>query len=369
MRIFHIDRQRRWGGQIGRLYREANGAHEAGHEVGVVASPGSALADRARAAGWDVITLPMRGWRSNPAILHLAAALRARQVDILHAHGARDHLMATVAAPLAGVKALIRNKHNHTRLRHGAFSRLPYNRCARVVAISEFVRELLIEDGISPDHVMTIQTSIDLERFTPRPRNEELMRELGLTPDDIIVGNLSSLHRRKGIDTLLHAFKLMQGAPYANRLKCVFIGKRWEQWVPLAQELGIADRVVFKGFTDDVPDALSVFDVYFAASREEGLGTAVLEAMAMQRPVVVSRVGGLCESVTPETGVHVEPDDAAGFAAAARAIIEDPERARAMGEAGRGRVQEHYSVKTMVRRMLDLYEDVLQNGRRRKALL
>ncbi|HEX5066104.1 MAG TPA: glycosyltransferase, partial [Myxococcota bacterium] len=114
MFVVHVDRQRSFTGQIQRGLREVDALRGAGHQVGVIAHPGSALARRARERGLEVWELPMRGPALYASIFQAARALRGRGVDVLHCHGGRDQVLALAVAKLARVPHLVRTKHNHT---------------------------------------------------------------------------------------------------------------------------------------------------------------------------------------------------------------------------------------------------------------
>jgi glycosyltransferase involved in cell wall biosynthesis len=118
--------------------------------------------------------------------------------------------------------------------------------------------------------------------------------------------------------------------------------------------------VTFSGFREDVTDSLAATTIYVQPSLAEGLGTSVLDAMAHALPVVASRVGGLPEAVVhDETGLLVPPDDPSALAAAILELLHDPARARAMGQAGRQRVEELFSLDRMVVGHLGVYRSVV----------
>lgn len=361
MHVVHIDRQRSWTGQINRAFLIVTALRSRGHQVGFITHPGAVLAQRAREAGIPVESFPLRGAGFYVSIPRAARALRGRGVDILHCHGARDHLFGLAVARLASIPHVIRTKHNHT-LPRGPFSRFVYAASDRVIAISEHVRSELVGAGIDPAKLETIQDGVDVEHFRPLPRDAELAASLGIEPGDLVIGSVCSLHTRKGIEEILHAFALLQEAPFAGRLKCLLVGKRWEQWAGLAEALGVRERVLFPGFRRDVREMLAQLDVYLLPSRREAGGTSVLEAMAMERPIVASHVGGLAESVTPEVGITVPPQDARALAAAVRELLEDPERAAQLGRAARARAVSLYSNEALVERTLALYERILKNA-------
>jgi glycosyltransferase involved in cell wall biosynthesis len=319
------------------------------------------LADRAQEAGIPHMSAVMRGPAFYGAIFKAAMALRGKGVDIIHCHGARDHLFGLAVAKLASVPYVVRTKHNHT-LPKGRGSRWVFKVTDRVIAISEFVRQGLVSAGIDPAQIETIVDGVDIDHFQPMQRDPDFARTFGIEPGDLVFGSVCSLHERKGIEEILGAFKLLQDASFANRLKCLLVGKRWEQWAELARSLGVEDRVIFPGFRRDVREMVSLLDVYALPSRREAGGTSVLEAMAMERPVVASRVGGLAESITLDTGVLIEAQNSEALATAARDLLADPERGARLGRAARERVVALYSTRTLVDDTVALYERILKGA-------
>jgi glycosyltransferase involved in cell wall biosynthesis len=361
MHVVHIDRQRSWTGQINRAFLIVSELRRRGHAVGFISHPGAVLADRARESGIPVESYPLRGAAFYVSVPRAARALRRRGVDILHCHGARDHIFGLLVARLAGIPHVIRTKHNHT-LPRGAASRLVYRMSDRVIAVSDHVRSGLLGAGIPAAKLETIHDGVDVAHFRPMPRDPSLARSLGIQAGDRVIGSVCSLHTRKGIEEILHAFALLQSEPDAPRLKCLLVGKRFEQWAELALRLGVRERVLFPGFRREVRELLAQLDVYLLPSRREAGGTSVLEAMAMERPVVASNVGGLAESITRETGLSVPPCDAVALAAAVRRVLADPEAAARRARAARARVVSQYSNEVLVERTLALYERVLKGA-------
>jgi glycosyltransferase involved in cell wall biosynthesis len=362
MFVVHLDRQRSFTGQVRRGLHDAAALQRAGEQVLWIAHPGSELARRGRAQGCEVLELPMRGAAVYPTMLRAAFALRGRGVDILHCHGGRDHVLARTVARLARIPHVVRTKHNHT-LPRGARRIAVYRACARVVAVSEFVRGQLVAAGVPPERVVTIPDAVDPERFRPRPRDAALAASLGIAEGDLVIGNVSSLHRRKGIEELLHALARLRRGVHGERVRGLLVGRQHAQWQGLAQQLGIADRVCFPGFRDDVEALLSLFDVYALPSHDEALGTGALEAMAAGCALVVSDVGGLCEAVG-ETGLRVPPRDAVALAEALGALLADPARRAALGAAARARAVAHYTDALLGERTLALYREILHPGER-----
>ena len=359
MYVVHVDRQSSFTGQIQRGLADLEALRGAGHRVGAIAHPGSQLARRARERGIEVWELPMRGASIYPSMLRAARALRGRRVDVLHCHGGADHVLAFGAARLAGVPHLIRTKHNHTPPR-GWRHRVPYQLCDRVVTVSGFVRDKLVAAGLDPARVVSIPTAVDLARFRPRPRDAALAASLGIGEKDLVIGNVSSLHARKGIEELLRALARLRGGPHGERVRGLLVGRNRAPWQARARELGIADRVLFPGFREDVESLLPLFDVYALPSHHEALGTGALEAMAAGVALVVSDVEGLAEAVAPGTGLRVPPHDAEHLASAIESLLGDASRRGQLGAAARARAEAEYDQKALAARMLALYEEVVQ---------
>jgi glycosyltransferase involved in cell wall biosynthesis len=127
-----------------------------------------------------------------------------------------------------------------------------------------------------------------------------------------------------------------------------------------AERLGVRERVVFAGYRPDATALLAELDVFVLPSWVEGLPIVVLEAMAQRKPVVATPVGGTPELVADgETGLLVPPRDPEALAAALRRLLEDPDLARRLGEAGRARVAERFTAAQQTRRVLELYDELV----------
>ena len=174
---------------------------------------------------------------------------------------------------------------------------------------------------------------------------------------ELAIGIVAAHETRKGHDVLLHALARLRRDGIAMCCLVCGDGSRRAQLESLAQGLGIADAVRFLGEQRQVADVLAALDVFVLPSRHEGLGVAILEAMAMALPVVASDVGGIPEIVDAgRTGVLVPPEDAAALASAIAALDRDRALAYQMGAAGRARVLAEFSMEVMADRYERLYE-------------
>ena len=196
-----------------------------------------------------------------------------------------------------------------------------------------------------------IELGIDLERFASgRP---------ALAKDGPLVGNVARLAEQKGQRYLLEALAQLPEA----RLALVGDGELHRELERRADELGVADRVLFAGSRDDVPDVLASFDVFAFPSLFEGLCLAVIEAQAAGVPVVATPVGGIRETVVHgKTGLLVPPRDARALADGIRRLLEHPGEAAELAAEAKRRVFERFSERRMVERTLELYEGTGAGG-------
>jgi glycosyltransferase involved in cell wall biosynthesis len=361
--ILQIDRQRLTG-QAMRTFSEVRGIKKRGYRVILACQPGTYLERSGREHSLEVLPLDMNRFPS--ALLKLALFLKRERVDLINAHGYRDHLLSVLAGRIAGVKVLIRTKHNHVPLKGGAFSRFIYGRLTdRVITISGHIKNVMISSGIDPSRITTIHTSVDLHYFSPRPKNERLIQEFGLVPDCPVIGSVARLSDRKGMPFLLDALKLLEDE--GRRFSCLIVGgggSSSEEKIALlkqkAELLGLTSRLVFTGLRDDIPEILSLFDLFVLPSLDEGLGRSLVEAMAAGKPAVASRVGGIPEAVEDgKTGILVPPGDAHALAKALSFMLGNPEKSLTMGRRGRERAEKLFDEERMVDSICSLYRELL----------
>jgi glycosyltransferase involved in cell wall biosynthesis len=327
------------------------------------------LAEEIRSAGVEVATLGHTGaLRNLPSLVRTGARLRRRiqahRASLVHSHLYIPDVLSRLFTP-AGVPILTTLHsvdpwwHHSDRLR----SRLKTSVDAwtgrlahsRHVAVSEAVRDAAtVALGIETERVRLIPNGIQLEKFNLREPRE--------TSGPVII-QVGKLYEHKGQANALRAFKLVTGAIPEARLVFVGKGPLRQRLERLRADLDLDEAVTFAGETEDVAGALQSASVFWMPSVREGLPLACLEAMAMQLPVVASRVGGLNEVVVDgETGYLVPPGDAEVLAGKTIEILLNSECAHAMGRSGRSRVERLFRLEDTVQRYLQAYED-LRDGR------
>jgi glycosyltransferase involved in cell wall biosynthesis len=198
-----------------------------------------------------------------------------------------------------------------------------------------------------------------------------LRERLGISPHDPVLGIVAHILPHKGYDDLVQALALL--LEKLPTVKCLIVGraprKRYlQRLLQRAERLSVRDRLIMAGFQEDVVPFLHTMDVFVLPSRTEGFPMTILEAMAAGRPVVATAVGGIPEIVRDgETGFLTPPGDPGRLAEAFLQLLEAPTLATAMGEAGRKRVESHFTLESEARQITTVYHQLLAASSPRSA--
>jgi glycosyltransferase involved in cell wall biosynthesis len=245
-----------------------------------------------------------------------------------------------------------------------------------VLANSQFTARSVL--AAAPDaRVEVVYPAIDLARFDPARIDRAVARaRLRAGSDRALLGVVAQLTPWKGQHTAIEALKRLLDAGIQAQLlligsaKFVARSTRFDNDAYVARlreltaRLGLEDRVSFLGERDDIPELVRALDLLLLPSDAEPFGRALLEAMALEVPVLATNVGGTCELVRDgRDGYLLPPDEPQAWAHAAREILESPERAREMGRSGRTRIAEAFGVDVQAEAVRAAYEDAIAGGR------
>jgi glycosyltransferase involved in cell wall biosynthesis len=370
-----VHTERGWRGGEQQVLYLALGLAAAGVEQEFACQSDGALARRLREAGLPVTGLSMGGFADLTTSWRLRRRILATRPDVLHAHDAQAHAIGVRAARWAGAarpRTVVARRVAYSIYRHSflRLNRLKYTRGVdRILCISEAVRARLVADGLPADRLRVVHSGVDLARLDAVPRDPaSRRREWGVPADARVVGHLGALTPEKGHAVLLRAMAPLLSREADLRLVLAGAGPLEAELRALAGELKVAEAVRFTGFLEDALAHLAAFDVFAFPSLAEGLGTTVLDALALRLPCVVSRAGGLAEIVRDEQeGLLVDPGDEEGLRRAIARLLADPALARRLGDAGRARVASTFTAARTVEGTLAAYRDLLAPPRQRDA--
>ncbi|MFN7973749.1 MAG: glycosyltransferase family 4 protein [Acidobacteriota bacterium] len=344
----------------------AVGQWRAGADVRVATPPRSELARRLRDDGFPsdrIDEIRMRGDVSPAASFALARAARAHGTAVLHLHTAHAHALGVAAARLCRVKTIVHRRVDYP-MAPGYFSRLKYRLADAFVAISEAVRSILILDGIERARVFRVLSGIripgDEVLAAAIARRDALRDALGIARDARVILNVGNLVDHKGQAILPEAARILP-----SRMRILIAGDgplRGDLEARIAKE-GVADRVTLLGHRNDLPDLYALADAYAQPSTSEGLGTAMLDAMAWRLPVVATAAGGIPEAVRDgENGLLLPGRNPYLLGEAIKRVLGDEGLARRLGERGRAIAAAEFSDGRMVAEMAEVYERVIAGG-------
>lgn len=358
MKIAHLDSWPFWRGAEQQVLCLAQFLRAQGYDSVVVCPARGVLNQRAREAGVSVMPLAMRHDLDLVAAWRLGSWLRRRRIDILHMHDPHAHSIGLLACLMAPDVRKVVSRRIDRRPRRNLLSHYKYTMPRiQYVAVSEAVRNVMLDSGIAAAAVQTVHSGIDLGRI-------DAVRETAsaFPAGSRVIGTVGYLDGYKGHRYLLQAMYHVRQAEPRACLVIVGEGRLRADLEAEATALGLGDAVCFTGFRQDVLALIRGFEVFVFPSTQEALGTSVLDAMALCKPVVATRAGGIPESVQDGvTGLLVPPGDARALAEALCTVLRRPERGRAFGEAGRRRVEQFFTVERMGAGNLKVYHDVLNH--------
>jgi glycosyltransferase involved in cell wall biosynthesis len=298
----------------------------------------------------------------------LTRFIKAHEIDVVHTHCFYTNIFGMTGAFLAGVRARITSKGETDGFRtpmQKRAERVAFRLAHRVIANCLVVRNQLIKEGVSPARIVQHYNGLDLERLkvSPELRRDKVLAVFGLpsAPARRFISIVANLHN----PVKDHPMFLRAAARVCKEVPdAAFVIAGEGDLMPglreLAAQLGIERDVFFIGRCENVGQLLFASDIGVLSSKAEGFANAILEYLAAGLPVVATDVGGVREAIVEgETGYVVSSGDDEKMAAGIVRLLNDPERARAMGQLGRSLVAAKFSCDRHLQNTLELYDELL----------
>lgn len=330
---------------------------ESGHRVIVVTKRDAVL--RQELERMQLPNLQVHGWltrgKVDPAtVARLMRLIRREKVDLIHTHLTTASLLGAIAGRLTKRPVVC-----HV---HGNDSKTYFQFGNYLIAVAQGVKEHLLAQGIPAAKIPVLYYGVDLQKYDHPLPPAEAKELLALPRDAKTVGVVASLQERKGHRFLLEA--LAQIEPQVGPVHALFAGEGPEEGALREQalQLNMAERVHFLGFRDDVNAVVAACDVVALPSRKEGLSIAVMEAMALRRPVIATRIAGMPELVKDgETGLLVTPFETEPLAAALESLLTNAELRVRLAERGRDFLEERFDQRECLARVESFLTTVVQS--------
>jgi glycosyltransferase involved in cell wall biosynthesis len=369
VRILHISSARSLGGGERHLADLARSLYGRGHEVYIALPANSPLRDKLKGLpAANIFTVPLRNALDIGSALSLERLVREHEIEIVHAHVARDYPTAALAVKRASQANLVITRHVLFRL--NKLHHLTFRQVSRVIAVSEAVKRTLLKQKILPARkIEVIPNSMDFQAFYDSLRGfdrEAYRQRMNVPQGSLLVGTIGELKPQKGHEEFLRAAAVIArenesahfviaGADNSGRNEHKAALER------LSRELGLNDRVHFTGWVDEVAPLLSALDVYVSASRTESFGLTIVEAMAATRAVVATSTEGAREIIAPEnSGLLVAVGDYQALAASVLRLLEDEEERERLGALACEHARSRFSLDRMTDATEQVYFEVRQ---------
>jgi len=322
--------------------------------------------ERAASAPVDYVEVPERHSFDPGVWSKLKQVIADRQIDLIHAHDYKTDLLALLLSRATRARALAtvhgwtghspREKHFYYPADKRVLARFP-----RLIAVSSDIARELIAHGASPAKVTTVLNGIDHTQFKREPARVAAARAaLGLEPHHVAIGAVGRLEPQKRFDLLIDAFATLRTRRPEARLIIAGDGSLRRALEEQRQRLGLQDSVRLTGHVTDVIELHHAFDLFAQSSDYEGTPNSVLEAMAMETPIVATEAGGTAELVHHgEHGRIIPIGKLDKLIASIEDALADAGGTRNMADRARKRVQGELSFESRVRRVEGIYTEVM----------
>jgi glycosyltransferase involved in cell wall biosynthesis len=355
----HVSTPRTWRGGEQQLIYLAEQLRARGVDQIVLCPAGSELARVCADRDLPHAIAPRR--LSVDPLFARALARVARGAAVVHAHDPHALTAAAIAASLFGLAApIVVHRRVDFPIGRGRFSRWKYDhpRVHRIVCVSRAIAEIVRPDVRGPSRLRVVHDGIDPARFAGARPDGRLRRDLGFPAGVPLVGNVAALAGHKDYFTFVDTAARLLADGVDARFVAIGDGALREAIAAHIRRLGLEGRVVLAGFRSDVPTILPELDVFLFTSKEEGLGSSILDAYACRVPVVATAAGGVPEILADgETGLLAPVRDAAALAERVRRVLAEPALRRRLVEGGARHLAE-FGVDRMAERTLAIYREV-----------
>lgn len=338
--------------------------------IAAIPSKEGPFAEKLRAMGIDIRAISLMEFSRYKcfsflaAVFRLVSLIKKEGVDLVHANSIYTAEQSFFAAKLAGVPCICHVRDLVPILGAGKARSFVFRHMNRLIAISNAVKTDLTEKLNIPErNIARIYNGVDARKFSPGVSGEAFRREFGLGSKKLI-GIIGRLSPEKGHESFLKATARLISD--RDDIRIVIVGSSdlgpkdyREKLESLAAHLGVGDKVYFTGFRDDLPRIMAALDVVAVPSAAEPFGRVIIEAMAMEKPVVAFNTGAAPEILSRDCGIIIGPQDSKGFIEAIFGLLADAARRKRLGSEGRRIVLEKFSIEKNTLEIEGLYKKLL----------
>jgi glycosyltransferase involved in cell wall biosynthesis len=340
-------------------------------EISAVILNDGKLAQELRKCGVHVAVIDENKTGSLGILKKLFRLFKDKKIDILHTHRYKENILGGLAAELSGIRYIVRTVHGLSepftglkRINIAVYDWLndflARHQTDKIVAVSVEMADVLSKK-YGRERIVCIHNAVDLDRIRVNSDPQKIREELQISKADRIIGTVCRLTPIKGIEFYLKAAKIISDKRSDVKFLIVGDGPLQDSLKRLSKELGVEKFVRFPGCREDVYDLINIMDVFVLPSLHEGLPTALLEALAMGKPVVATRVGGIPEVLKQDgLGILIEPKKPEQIAEACLTLLNNPVDDYELKLERKNYAAREFSSETAGQKVAEIYKQLIR---------
>ena len=363
MKVLHIDTGENWRGGQQQALNLAVEMQKIGIETALVCPIKSSLYKNAKDAGLTCFGMNIKGLFGFIAAYKISRLCHNRGYNIIALHSANAHSIGLVVKMFYSKVKLVCFRRVDFKVGQNFLSLWKYNTpiLDKIVAVSNNVKEILINCGVDESKISIIPDGVELDRFSQLEVTTHFRNTEGISEKVFVVGTIAAVAGHKDYPTFLKAAKKILDQNQNVLFISLGDGPLLQEMKEMAKNLKIDDKFLFKGFREDVGMFLKTFDIFVLASKKEGMGSSILDAMALGKPVVACRTGGIVDIIESEkNGLLVDKKNDEELAKAIERLINDKSLREKFAKSGFERVKE-FDVSKTAKTTVELFEGLV-NG-------
>jgi|SRR5690554_998317 len=369
MKVLYSCLSRSWGGLEMRTIQGAEQLSERDIDVEILCYPGSSVNIEAQKKKLKCITIKASGYFHPLRINELSNILKKKKFDLIHSQYSKDLWLIVPSLNLLNSKIpLVLTKRMESSVTKKDFlHKKLYNRVNLILAISNLIKENVLKTCPVPaDKVQIHYNGVELRKYDPtKADGKKIRKEFNIQDDEIVIGMTARITPGKGYEELLKAADIL--LKEFNNLRFLLIGtssedeKDYERKVyQLVSELSLNEKVIFTGFREDLNELYAAMDIFAFPSHSESFGSALIEAMAMEKPSVATNSHGIPDIIEDGvTGLLFKRKDANDLTSKLREIILSKEKRERIGKSARESVIAKFNLEEQTNKIIEIYKRLI----------
>ncbi|MDR1195081.1 MAG: glycosyltransferase family 4 protein [Endomicrobium sp.] len=360
-RVLHIFSSKTIGGAEKKTLFLADNLQKSGIVENIMGvTKGSYMFEQSLEKNLQTVNFKAGGSFDPVGIFRLIKIIKKYKIDIVHVHQGKLYWQSLIAGMFCPSVKIVFHRRQDTR--HGFYSRMHYRFADAVITVSKAVADGLIKyEKVPAEKVNVVYNGINFEKFNINDDYGDIVEQYNLKGKKV-VGTVGAIvdFKGKGQIYLIEAAKMLKKDYPDLRYLIVGGGVGIDKQKEYAKNLGVDDIVYFTGYREQAPKFILAMDIFCLLSWDtEGIGNVLIEAQALGKPVIGTNIGGIPETfIDGKTGILIKPSDSAQTAEAIKKFINDAQKAKRFGAAGREFVKSKFSIDNMVKGAIEVYKKI-----------